>query len=273
MMWCIRADRRRLIHCHARPAPHPPGPVRRGHRPQEVADLKEAMLARGRVEDALRHAEEQLRTLTDSAPIRLCLLHADGTPVVANAPFARLLGYDSPAELQRIASTFGIFGGPAELVGSAVRCSPAPPPPCCSAARTGSVRRPRSWARGGPRPGSTPWRSAVTIPPHFPSCAPLGLISPTTRSRAYLPPGARMAFQSAGWARSRASRASPAAAPLPRPRRRHREPTRPWRRSRPPTPPPSSGFDSPRVPPRESSTTASPRGATGAISSARCRTR
>ena len=32
-----------------------------------------------------------------------------------------LLGYDSPAELQRIASTFGIFGGPAEL--DRLRCT------------------------------------------------------------------------------------------------------------------------------------------------------
>ena len=88
---------------------------------KQVADLKEAMLARRRVEDALRHAEEQLRTLADSAPVGLCLLHADGTPVVANRPFANLLGYDSPAELQRIASTFGIFGGPAEL--DRLRCT------------------------------------------------------------------------------------------------------------------------------------------------------
>ena len=88
---------------------------------KQVADLKEAMLARRRVEDALRHAQEQLRTLADSAPVGLCLLHTDGTPVVANRPFANLLGYDSPAELQRIASTFGIFGGPAEL--DRLRCT------------------------------------------------------------------------------------------------------------------------------------------------------
>ena len=59
---------------------------------KQVADLKEAMVARRRVEDALRYAEEQLRTLADSAPVGLCLLHADGTPVVANRPFAKLLG-------------------------------------------------------------------------------------------------------------------------------------------------------------------------------------
>jgi PAS domain-containing protein len=48
-------------------------------------------------------------------------VHADGTPVVTNRPFAHLLGYESPAELQRIASTFGIFGGPAEL--DRLRCT------------------------------------------------------------------------------------------------------------------------------------------------------
>ena len=82
---------------------------------KQVADLKEAMLARRRIEDALRRAEEQLRALTDSAPVGLCLFHPDGTPVLANRPFAQLLGYDSPAELQRIGSTLGIFGCPGEL--------------------------------------------------------------------------------------------------------------------------------------------------------------
>lgn len=82
---------------------------------KQVADLKEAMLARRRVEDALRHAEEQLRSLSDSAPVGLCLFHPDGTPVLANRPFAQLLGYESPAELQRIGSTLGIFGCPGEL--------------------------------------------------------------------------------------------------------------------------------------------------------------
>jgi PAS domain-containing protein len=57
---------------------------------KQVADLKEAMLARRRIEDALRRAEEQLRTLTDSAPVGLCLFHPDGTPILANRPFAQL---------------------------------------------------------------------------------------------------------------------------------------------------------------------------------------
>ena len=96
---------------------------------KQVADLKEAMLARRRVEDALRHAEEQLRTLADSAPVGLCLFQPDGTPVAANRPFARLLGYESPAELQRIGGTLGIFGCPGELDrirGSAQAGAPPP---------------------------------------------------------------------------------------------------------------------------------------------------
>src|SRR3954451_2109440 len=79
--------------------------------------LKEGIVGRRRGAGAVRHGGSQLRTRADAAPIGLCLLHADGTPVVANRPFAHLLGYDSPAELQRIASTFGIFGGPDELDG------------------------------------------------------------------------------------------------------------------------------------------------------------
>ena len=32
-----------------------------------------------------------------------------GTPLTSNAPFARMLGYDSPAELLRIGSVLGVF--------------------------------------------------------------------------------------------------------------------------------------------------------------------
>ena len=76
---------------------------------KQIVDLKEAMVARRRVEDALREAESRLRSLTDGAPVGLCLFRRDGTPLTANAPFARMLGYDSPAELQRIASVLGVF--------------------------------------------------------------------------------------------------------------------------------------------------------------------
>jgi PAS domain S-box-containing protein len=76
---------------------------------KQVADLKEAMAARRRVEDALRQTEEQLRSLADTVPVGLCLFRPNGSPVVANRPFARLLGYESPAELLRVADALGVF--------------------------------------------------------------------------------------------------------------------------------------------------------------------
>src|SRR6476661_4838535 len=77
---------------------------------KQLADLREAMTARRRVEDALRLSEGQFRTLMDAAPVGLCLFRPNGTPLVANRPFARLLGYDSTAELLRVADTLGVFG-------------------------------------------------------------------------------------------------------------------------------------------------------------------
>ena len=82
---------------------------------KQVADLKAEMVIRRRVEDALRHSEEQLRTLGDSAPTGLCLMRPGGTVRVANLPFARLLGYDSAAELQRLTEAVGLFANPDEL--------------------------------------------------------------------------------------------------------------------------------------------------------------
>ena len=76
---------------------------------KQVIDLREAMAARRRVEDALRHSEEQLRALVDGSPVGLCLFRFDGTPLAANRPFARMLGYDSPTELLRIAPVLGLF--------------------------------------------------------------------------------------------------------------------------------------------------------------------
>ena len=82
---------------------------------KQVADLKAEMVIRRRVEDALRHSEEQLRALGDSAPTGLCLLKPGGAVHVANLPFARLLGYESAAELQRLSEAFGLFAEPEEL--------------------------------------------------------------------------------------------------------------------------------------------------------------
>ncbi|MGH7499075.1 MAG: PAS domain S-box protein [Gemmatimonadales bacterium] len=76
---------------------------------KQIADLKEAMTARRRVEDALRAGEEQMRALADGAPVGLCLFDSSGSPLAANRPFARLLGYDSAAELLRVAGSLGVF--------------------------------------------------------------------------------------------------------------------------------------------------------------------
>jgi len=81
---------------------------------KQIVDLKDAMVARRRVEDALRTTESMLRAMADSVPVGLCLFRHDGTPLTANAPFARLLGYDSPAELQRIGSVLGVFASDEE---------------------------------------------------------------------------------------------------------------------------------------------------------------
>src|SRR4051795_3183170 len=81
---------------------------------KQIVDLKEAMTARRRVEDALREAEALLRTLTDNAPVGLCLFRRDGTLLTANRPFARMLGYQSPAELQRLGGVLGVFASSEE---------------------------------------------------------------------------------------------------------------------------------------------------------------
>lgn len=79
---------------------------------KQVMDLKEAMTARRRVEDALRETEAMLRRLADGAPVGLALFQLDGTLVAANRPFARMLGYDTPADLLAIATVLGVFATP-----------------------------------------------------------------------------------------------------------------------------------------------------------------
>ena len=81
---------------------------------KQVVDLKQEMTARRRVEDALRGAESLLRTLADGAPVGLCLFRRDGTLLTTNRPFARLLGYESPAELQAVGGVLGVFASPEE---------------------------------------------------------------------------------------------------------------------------------------------------------------
>jgi PAS domain S-box-containing protein len=81
---------------------------------KQVGDLKDAMTARRRIEDALRSAQDLLRSLTDDAPVGLCLFRHDGTLLTANRRFARLLGYDSPAELQAVGGVLGLFANTEE---------------------------------------------------------------------------------------------------------------------------------------------------------------
>jgi PAS domain S-box-containing protein len=81
---------------------------------KQVADLREEMAARRRVEEALRHSEEQLRALVDGSPAGLCLFKPDGVPIAASAPFARMLGYESPAELLSVSQVLGVFASGAE---------------------------------------------------------------------------------------------------------------------------------------------------------------
>lgn len=81
---------------------------------KQVSDLKEATSARRRVEDALRHSEEQLRMLVDCCPVGLCLSRTDAVPISANGPLARMLGYESPAELLSMSQVLGLFAGATE---------------------------------------------------------------------------------------------------------------------------------------------------------------
>ena len=83
---------------------------------KQVADLRDAMADRRRVEDALRHSEEQLPALIDGSPLGLCLFHLDGSVAAANRPFARVLGYASVAELLSIGNVLGVFASRQEQV-------------------------------------------------------------------------------------------------------------------------------------------------------------
>jgi PAS domain-containing protein len=48
--------------------------------------------------------------------VGLCLFRGNGSPLVANRPFAQLLGYESPAELLRVADALGVFANREEQV-------------------------------------------------------------------------------------------------------------------------------------------------------------
>src|SRR3954452_10579700 len=79
---------------------------------KQVSDLKEAIAARRRVEDALRDTSGLLRKLSDSAPVGLGLFRTDGTLLAANQRFACMLGYQSPGELQSLSSVVELLARP-----------------------------------------------------------------------------------------------------------------------------------------------------------------
>jgi len=67
---------------------------------KQVQDLKEAALARRRVEDALRAAEGLCRLALDQAPVGLLVLDLDGEVRLVNTWLLHELGYVSRQDLQ-----------------------------------------------------------------------------------------------------------------------------------------------------------------------------
>jgi PAS domain-containing protein len=67
---------------------------------KQVQDLKEAALARRRVEDAVRAAEGLCRLALDQAPVGLLVLDPDGEVRLVNAWLLHELGYVSRQDLQ-----------------------------------------------------------------------------------------------------------------------------------------------------------------------------
>jgi PAS domain S-box-containing protein len=95
---------------------------------KQVGDLREAMTARRRVEDALRGNAALLRNLTDGAPFGLGLFRPDGTLLTSNQRFARMLGYQSPAELQSLSAVLGVFASPEDQARALQSFCPGEPP-------------------------------------------------------------------------------------------------------------------------------------------------
>jgi PAS domain S-box-containing protein len=92
---------------------------------KQIADLKEAAVARRRVEDALRASEEHYRALVEQAPAGICRVGRTGELLAVNSAFAAMLGYASRSEALEIARISGLFADETErarvmgLLGSA----------------------------------------------------------------------------------------------------------------------------------------------------------
>ena len=63
---------------------------------KQVADLKQAAVARWRAEEALRRSEEQYRALVEYVPGAICRLAPDGEFVQVNVAMPRSLFVPSP---------------------------------------------------------------------------------------------------------------------------------------------------------------------------------
>ena len=81
---------------------------------KQVADLKEAAVARWRAEEALRRSEEQHRALVEYVPGAICRVAADGEFLQVNAAFAELLGYGSRGEALEAGRPMGFFADGSE---------------------------------------------------------------------------------------------------------------------------------------------------------------
>src|SRR4029079_13034859 len=109
-----------------RPTPSDEAAMRDEHRPKQdlineviglrkqIADLKEAAVARRRVEDALRASEEHYRVLVEQAPAGICRVSRSGDFLAVNSAFAAMLGYASRSEALELARISGLFADLAE---------------------------------------------------------------------------------------------------------------------------------------------------------------
>jgi PAS domain-containing protein len=137
---------------------------------KQVGDLKEAMVARRRVEDALRESLAQLRSLADNAPVGLGLFRSDGALLSANQLLARTLGYQSVAELQSLSAVLGVFASPEDRV-RVLGCPGEPAPrPALFRDKNGD-RLLRGVLAGAPSESQTTVLAVLDCTPHQSSAA------------------------------------------------------------------------------------------------------
>jgi PAS domain-containing protein len=116
---------------------------------KQVGDLRDAMAARRRVEDALRGTATMLRDLTDAAPVGLGLFRLDGTLLTANQRLASMLGYQTAAELQSVGAVLGVFASPEDRARVLSSTQPGEATPASFRSKDGCRRLHRVIA-GGP---------------------------------------------------------------------------------------------------------------------------